>query len=550
MPTAAIAAVGFLQNKFQYNVYMVELLLLALSTFCVTDSNAPVPSYRQASTVAIIPIEGAVDKVTAHSFERRLKEASDADAVVIELNTPGGDLMSTLEICYQIKNHAPSNTVAWINPHAFSAGTIIGLACRDIIISDGGMFGDAAPINAMGVPLPDSERAKIESPILAEVIDSARRNHYDERLVEAFVSVGIELWLIEHIHTNETICVNAREYEMLFGESPPQHFTPISTNDAPQQSLTPFFQLNDVNGNEPYDPLFVQELPTSRTNIETESRDDWKLIKHIVPNDRLLTLKPQEATQYGLIKHVVSNEQDVKDWFGAKTLKRIERNWSEGLLSLLLSWPVRLALIALFVICIVVEFSTGTSGPFGIAASICMAILMGAPWIVGLAQWWDVLFVFLGLILIVCEVMIVPGTGFTGFMGVAFLLVGMVGSFVSGDLTTPEGQTQLVVGLSTVVGGFALAGVATWFIVKKYGASPAINRLVLDDALDVPTSTEHNTPSVGVTAVASTDLRPSGKIMIGDVLYDATTSGSWISQGETVKIIQTGLTLEVEEVEA
>ncbi len=529
---------------------MFEFITLALSIACVQQQQAPVPSYRQASSVAVIPIEGAVDNVTAHSFERRLKEAAQHDAVIIELNTPGGDLMSTLEICYQIKNHAPANTVAWINPHAFSAGTIIALACRDIIIAEGGMFGDAAPINAMGVPLPDSERAKIESPILAEVIDSARRNHYDERLVEAFVSVGIQLWLVQNNNTGETMCINAREYETLFGSEPPQQFTPISTNEsAPApSSFSPFFQQG--NENEPYDPLFVQALPTSRLDVAQEQGTDWTLIKQIVPNDRLLTLKPQDASQYGLIKKTVASEQDVKEWFGAKTLTRIERNWSEGLLSLLLSWPVRLALIALFVICIVIEFSTGTSGAFGIAGSICMAILMGAPWIVGLAQWWDVLFVFLGLILIVCEVTVVPGTGFTGFTGVAFLLVGMVGSFVSGDLTTPEGQTQLVVGLSTVVGGFALAGVATWFIVKKYGASPALTRLVLEDALDVPTTNETQTPEVGLVATASTDLRPSGKIMIDDVLYDATTSGSWISQGATVKIIQTGLTLEVEEVEA
>ena len=528
---------------------MIMSITFLLSLLCSINAPELVASYRQASTIAIIPIEGPVDNVTAHSFERRLQDASEADAVVIELNTPGGDLMSTLEICYQIKNHAPSNTVAWINPHAFSAGTIIALACRDIIISEGGMFGDAAPINAMGVPLPDSERAKIESPILAEVIDSARRNHYDERLVEAFVSVGVELWLIQSIDTGETICVNAREYEMLFGESPPQYFTPISTIDSSQQSFTPFFQPNEINGDEPYDPLFVQELPTSRPNIESESQKDWELVKQIVPSDRLLTLKPTEASQYGLIKHVVSNEEDVKDWFGAKTVNRIERNWSEALLSLLLSWPVRLALIALFVICIVVEFSTGTSGVFAIAASICMAILMGAPWIVGLAQWWDVLFVLLGLILIVCEVIVVPGTGFTGFIGVAFLLIGMIGSFVSGELTTTEGQAQLVAGLSTVVGGFALAGVATWFIVKRYGASQTLTRLVLDDALDAPTSNEHKLPRIGVRAIASTDLRPSGKIMIDDVLYDATTSGSWISQGATVKIIQTGLTLEVEEAE-
>ena len=100
----------------------------------------PVPSYRQATDVAVITIEGVVDTVTVQSFKRRLEESKNADAIVVELNTPGGDLMSTLQICYEIKNNAPQNTVAWIRPHAFSAGTIISLACREIIVSKGSTF--------------------------------------------------------------------------------------------------------------------------------------------------------------------------------------------------------------------------------------------------------------------------------------------------------------------------------------------------------------------------------------------------------------------------
>ena len=99
-------------------------MLMAIATTVLSQA-LPVPSYRQATDVAVITIEGVVDTVTAQSFKRRLEESSDADAIVIELNTPGGDLMSTLQICYEIKNNAQKNTVAWINPHAFSAGTII-----------------------------------------------------------------------------------------------------------------------------------------------------------------------------------------------------------------------------------------------------------------------------------------------------------------------------------------------------------------------------------------------------------------------------------------
>ena len=60
---------------------------------------------------------------------------------------------------------APANTVAWINPKAYSAGTIIALACREIVVSPNSAFGDAAPISPFG-PIPITERAKIESPLL------------------------------------------------------------------------------------------------------------------------------------------------------------------------------------------------------------------------------------------------------------------------------------------------------------------------------------------------------------------------------------------------
>ena len=78
-------------------------LVSAILLSCLSFQNTFVPAYRQATDVVIIPIEGVVDTMTAQSFKRRLSAIGEADALVIELNTPGGDLMSTLEICYEIK---------------------------------------------------------------------------------------------------------------------------------------------------------------------------------------------------------------------------------------------------------------------------------------------------------------------------------------------------------------------------------------------------------------------------------------------------------------
>ena len=517
---------------------------------------SPIPSYRQATNVAVITIEGAVDTVTAQSFTRRLEESKDADAIVVELDTPGGDLMSTLQICYEIKNNAPQNTVAWIRPHAFSAGTIIALACREIIVAKGSTFGDAAPINATGPPIPATERAKIESPVLAEVIDSARRNHYDEHLVEAFVSVGIELWLIKNTTTGEVVCVNRNEYETLFGESPPQHFSAIGTIQSEAQELSPFFETiselqSGIQPDDPtWDPAFAQQLPTSRMSLTASDAANWKLVKQVVPNDRLLTLKPAEGALYGLVAGVVNNDKELKQWFGASNIKRLTPTWSENLVGILISWPIRLLLIALFLICIVVEFATGSTGLFGIGATVTLALLVGAPWLAGLAQWWDILLVLAGLALIATEILVIPGTGFTGFTGIALLFAGMIGSFVSGDLGSSAGQAELMTGLGTILGGCILAFIACWIILKQFGNAHAIRQLVLEVDVGAHEQSPHRALSKDDVAIAITDLRPSGKIEHDSIVYDATTTGGWVTKGAKVRIMQCGMTIEVEKFES
>ncbi len=532
-------------------------LVSAILLSCLSFQNTFVPAYRQATDVVIIPIEGVVDTITAQSFKRRLSAIGEADALVIELNTPGGDLMSTLEICYEIKNNAPQNTIAWINPHAFSAGTIIALACREIVVATGSAFGDAAPVSATGQAIPATERAKIESPILAEVVDSARRNHYDENLVESFVSVGIELWLLENQKNGAHICVNEFEYESIFDSKPPKEFSPIGVvNTTKNPTLNPLFEaLSNVtptlDTDEPaWDPEFAQQLPSSRIKLGPKDALDWKLVKQIVPSDRLLTLKPSDGIRYGLVSGTIDNTQELKDWLGAKSIQTLTTNWSEKLVSVLISWPVRLALISLFLICIVVEFATGGAGLFGLGATASMALLIGAPWIAGLAQWWDVILVVSGLLLLAAEILIIPGTGFAGFAGAASLFAGMIGSFISGDFTSSLGQAQLLTGLITIIGGGFIAMIALWLILKHVNSTPTIRHLVLQNQLPRNIDKRRSTITKGKLGIAHTDLRPSGKIQVDNIIYDAVTTGNWITQGSNIRIMQTGMTIEVEKIES
>ena len=144
-------------------------LVAALFVACLGEPASPcpqatAPTERKATRVAVLPITGAIDDVTLWSVERRLAASRQAgfDAVVFEIDTPGGEVGAMLDICLRIKSDAPANTVAWIRPKAYSAGTFIALTCRELVVAPGSVFGDAAPIAAMpgvGVmPLPAAKK--------------------------------------------------------------------------------------------------------------------------------------------------------------------------------------------------------------------------------------------------------------------------------------------------------------------------------------------------------------------------------------------------------
>ena len=125
----------------------------------------------------------------------------------------------------------------------------------------------------------------------------------------------------------------------------------------------------------------------------------------------------------------------------------------------------------------------------------------------------------------------------------------MIGSFVSGDLSSVDGQTQLVTGLATVMGGVCIAIVLSWYLIKQFGDASALHRIVLENEIVSHISTKV-TPELeaGTVAIAVTDLRPSGKIQVGETVYDATTTGSWVTEGKKVRIMETGMNIEVEEI--
>ena len=563
-------------------------MLLALGARAqdgATDAAAPppeaVPGYRQASNVAVLTIEGVIDHVTLTSLERRVAEAkaNGADAIVFDIDTPGGDALATLDICHLIKTDAPANSVAWINPQGYSAGTIIALACREIVVAPHSAFGDAAPIDAFGRQLLPTERAKAESPILAEVIDSARRNHYDENLVQAFISVGVELWLIEHETTGQRIFVDRAEYETVFGEEPPQ----LKIDTAPPDTsptFTPWFSPFGEQGAPREDAglseeekrkeiEFAQDLPPTRERLTEEDRGQWELVQQLIGADSLLVLNEHEAVYYGVAQRVVANDTQLQEFFGTTTpVTHYDQSWSESMVRFLTNPIVRGVLILIFVICLLIELSAPGMGVFGATAMVALLILIGAPVLAGMAGWWEIIAIIAGFLLIGAEIFVIPGFGLAGIAGGLCLAVGVIATFVSHDVRTAQGQEDLAWGMGSTLAAVFAAGVVLWFLSKNFERMPFLRRLILQTeltgeaggaggALETETASvgileamgaAQRAVSVGDSGTATTDLRPAGRAQIDGRSVDVKSIGAYIDRGTPIRVVSVGrFVIEVED---
>jgi membrane-bound serine protease (ClpP class) len=572
---------GFLERVLSMILPMLCLLsagstLNAAATPAAAGNAAPaaIPAHRQANQVAVLTIhtgEGMVDNVTLWSLERRMKQAvkDGADAVVLDIDTFGGDLAATLNICNLLKdrNDTPANVVAWIHPKAYSAGTIIALACREIVVSPGSTFGDAAPINLLGIQLNPTEREKILRPLLTEVIDSARRNHYDEKLVQSFIMIGQELWMIENLSTGERIFVDRAEYNTVFGQEPPSTLTSPATMPNASSPVRPYVDTSvpkaATSPSMSQDELkkqveFEQTLPTVRPMFTSADKGNWRLLMKVTDDSTLLTVKPDQAIYYGLATSIVANDTELQSYFGASKLTRYDQTWSEGLVRFLISWPVRAVLIIIFLVSLFIEMAAPGFGVFGAAAIVALLALIGAPALVNMAQWWDILLVVGGLLLIAVELFVLPGVGIAGVAGVVCLLIGLIGTFVSDDLNSIGAQNELWVGLITTLTSMFIAGVAIWFISRQIHSLPLFNQLILNTELKDETPSTSLLEAMGAAppaalsagdlGIAETDLRPSGRAEIKGRLVDVQSTGGYIEKGTPIRVLNVGkYVVEVEE---
>jgi membrane-bound ClpP family serine protease len=565
----------------KFNRWLIALIFLALTVLLTPSARgqAPndavaVPAWRQATRLAVITVQGEIDAVTRTSVERRIAEASTNgfDAVVLEIDTPGGDMYATLELCLFLKDRAPLPVWAWVHPKAYSAGAIIALACRGIIVSPGAAFGDAAPIAVlpgMGLqPLPTAERAKMEAPVLAEVVDSARRRGYDENLVRAFVSAPDEVWLLERVTPEASggarIFVGRPEYREAFGTDPP------TMRSAGTQRVTfeegapaiPFVDLSlrkrndDGPRNATERDVMVEDQqtrPPVRERLTAATANEWRVVGQVDGAEELLVTYAPEAIAFGLADREVGTDQELTTYFGATSMQRLDEHAGDALVRFLTSWPVRLILVVVLLGGFLIEIAAPGIGLFGAAAALALALLVGAPALAGITSWWPLLVVLLGAALVLVEIFLIPGVGIIGFLGGACMLVGLVAGFLDAPLSSPEGRDDLTTAIGVVAGGGILAIGTAWALLRAVPESRLLRRAILGTTTgsvrESMLASNTGAVPVGAHGTALSPLRPVGKAEFAGVLMDVQAIGPVIDTGARIVVVRsTPYALDVEQI--
>ncbi len=207
-----------------------------------------------------------------------------------------------------------------------------------------------------------------------------------------------------------------------------------------------------------------------------------------------------------------------------------------------------IALLAVYI-----ELSTPGIGLPGAVAVICFAVLFGSKYLVGLATWWEVALFIAGVVLLMIEIFVIPGFGFTGVAGIICIVIGMFAILVPNrpdELPWPQYEFDwqilangaLALGLG--FGGFiVLAALFAKYLPKMQflsgialGAAPAAAPREI--IMSAPVQSQKQPISVGDVGVVLSPLRPVGEAKFGEAVIDVVAAGEFLDKNQKIKITE------------
>jgi membrane-bound serine protease (ClpP class) len=262
------------------------------------------------------------------------------------------------------------------------------------------------------------------------------------------------------------------------------------------------------------------------------------VIDGLIEEGKLLTLTTAEALENGVADFRAVNIDEILQAISLSgaDVRRAETNWAEMFVRLLTNPVVSSLLLSVGLLGILVEIRTPGVGIPGIAGLTSLALFLGGHWIVQLAGWEELLLITLGVILMLVEVLVIPGFGVAGIAGIGALLGGLTLTLIGEGASV----TAITNAVARVTISFVAALVAGLLVMRLMTRTSFARRLVLDTDMDAADGWE-STPArehhlVGARGRTHTALRPAGIADIGGERVDVVSEGEMIESGADVLV--------------
>ncbi|NQT12375.1 MAG: peptidase, partial [Planctomycetes bacterium] len=340
----------------------------------------------------LIRFEAVITTMSEQYLYRKLDVAKkrDADLVIVEIDSPGGELEASLNIAQRLRTLDWAHTVAYVPREAISGGAIVALGCDEIVMGPSARMGDAGPIFLDENFLFQHAPEKIRSDLALQVRDLARAHDRPPALAEAMVNMDLIVYRVENGQTGEITFMSDKEIE--------------SADDPKEWKKT--------------QPVF-------------ESRED-----------HFLEVNGQRAVELGLAEANAESRRDLEDRYGLTGGLLVLEATTVDTAVTILNWPLVTGLLFVVgLVALLIEFSSPGIGFGGLTAVLCFAIFFWSRFLGGTAGWLEVVLFLVAISFLAAEVFVFPGFGVVGVMGILLLAVSLV--LASQTFVVPRTEREL-----------------------------------------------------------------------------------------------------------
>tara|TARA_B100000963_G_scaffold154207_1_gene134272 strand:- start:2191 stop:3528 length:1338 start_codon:yes stop_codon:yes gene_type:complete len=290
-----------------------------------------------------------------------------------------------------------------------------------------------------------------------------------------------------------------------------------------------------------------------RSTAEAKGRDP-KIAEGMVDEDlqvdsvsqegKVITFSTSEAIKYGFCDAELNSIEEIlkRQNINEYEISNFQLSSSENIISLFLNPFVSGILLLLIFGGLYFELQTPGVG-FPIIASITALLLYLIPYYLnGVAENWEIVLLFLGIILIAVEVFVIPGFGVFGILGLFTSIGSLILIMLNNDLFdfTFVVSGDIVSASLAVLSSIFLLGILILFGGIKLTDTNAFKKIALEETQDSKlgyVSNKYSDEYIGKKGKAFTVLRPSGKVIIDEKLCDATSYDGFIEKNSKIKVV-------------